>query len=64
MKDRTLYPYLLGRFDDASLMSPVFYNHVDTEMLKELIQGDALFKIAGIDKGVNYRNFEGKVINL
>jgi hypothetical protein len=53
-RDRSLLPYLLGATDDASMIKPVFYNHVDAQRLKELIQGDAFFRIAGEDKGVNY----------
>ncbi|RPI37683.1 MAG: radical SAM protein [Nitrospiraceae bacterium] len=59
-KDRALLPYLLGATDDTSLIKPVFYNHVDMERLKELIQGDAFFKIEGEDKGVNYSSFQKK----
>ena len=45
---------LLGATADASLIKPVFYSHVDTARLKELIDGDPLFRIEGIDRGVNY----------
>ena len=55
-KDRTLYPYLLGATEDRSMIKPVFYNHVSAKRLRELIQGEPLFKIAGEEKGVNYSN--------
>jgi hypothetical protein len=35
-------------------VKPVFYNHISTEKLKELINGDALFRIEGLERGVNY----------
>jgi hypothetical protein len=54
IKDSALQPYLLGATDDRSMIQPVFYNHVDTKRLEELIQGDNIFKIAGREKGVNY----------
>jgi len=45
---------LFGAIDDASFVKPVFYNQIDTETLKRLISGDPLFRIEGIEKGVNY----------
>ena len=54
--DRALSNYLLGDTDDTSMVNPVFYHHVDTKRLQELIQGDSLFRIAGEDQGVNYSN--------
>jgi tRNA A37 methylthiotransferase MiaB len=56
MKDSTLRPYLLGATDDMAMIKPVFYNHVSAERVEELIEGDAIFKIAGREKGVNYSN--------
>ena len=56
IKDEKLHPYLLGATDDRSMIMPVFYNQVSPERLEELIQGDTIFKIAGREKGVNYRN--------
>ena len=60
MKDRSQLPYLLGATYDTSMIKPVFYNHVDTQRLKELIQGDAFFRIAGEEKGVNYNSVQRK----
>jgi radical SAM superfamily enzyme YgiQ (UPF0313 family) len=45
---------LLGATDDASLVKPVFYNRIDTGKLRQLIDGNPLFRIEGIEKGVNY----------
>jgi len=45
---------LLGSADDPSFIKPVFYNQIDTAKLKQLIDGDPLFRIEGIEKGVNY----------
>jgi tRNA A37 methylthiotransferase MiaB len=59
-KDESLLPYLLGATDDTSMIKPVFYNHISPEGLKELIQGDAFFRVAGQDKGVNYSSLRRK----
>ncbi len=53
-KDRELRANLLGNTDDRTLVKPVFYNHISTEKLKQLIDGDTLFRIEGLEKGVNY----------
>ncbi len=53
-KDRELRANLLGNTDDRTLVKPVFYNHIDTEKLKQLTNGDTLFRIEGLEKGVNY----------
>lgn len=54
LKDNNLRVHLLGDTDDRTLLKPVFYNHVDTDRLKVLIDGDPLFRVEGIEKGVNY----------
>ncbi len=41
--------------DDDSFLSPVFYNHISIEKLKELLNGGKMFRIAGEQKGVNYQ---------
>jgi radical SAM superfamily enzyme YgiQ (UPF0313 family) len=53
-KDSGLKTHLLGNIQDSSYVQPVFYNHIDTEKLEELIGGDPLFRIEGPEKGVNY----------
>lgn len=51
-----LHRFLTGPgLDDASLLKPVFYNHVSVDKLKELIKDDAIFRIAGAEKVVNYQ---------
>ena len=52
--DPKLKDHLSGCTDDDTLLTPVFYNHIDTDTLKELINGDPLFRIEGPEKGVNY----------
>lgn len=54
LKDGELRKYLLGHKDDAEFVRPVFYNHITTEILERLIDGDPLFRIEGLEKGVNY----------
>ena len=56
MKDPALHRYLTGPgLDDESMLTPVFYNHVPVERLRELIKDDAIFRIAGAEKVVNYQ---------
>ena len=54
MKDRNLRGNLMGNTKDRTFIKPVFYNHVNTEKLQQLIDGDDLFRIEGLEKGVNY----------
>jgi hypothetical protein len=54
LRDDNLKSHLLGEVDDQTLLRPVFYNHIDTKMLRQLIDGDLLFRVEGIEKGVNY----------
>jgi hypothetical protein len=58
MKDRTLSGRLIGYEDDRTMIKPLFYNHLDTERLGELIGGDPLFRIEGLEKVVNYVRIE------
>jgi anaerobic magnesium-protoporphyrin IX monomethyl ester cyclase len=53
-KDPELKKGLLGATDDSSMVKPVFYNLIDTEKLRQLFDGNPLFRIEGIEKGVNY----------
>jgi anaerobic magnesium-protoporphyrin IX monomethyl ester cyclase len=55
MRDEALKKYLIGHVEDKTLLKPVFYNQVSVERLRELINGDDLFRIEGIEKGVNYQ---------
>jgi len=54
MEDEGLKANLQGNTDDAAMIRPVFYNHIHSDRLRELIAGDRLFRIEGLEKGVNY----------
>ena len=53
-KDEKLRGDIIGLADDGRMVRPVFYNHIGPERLRELIAGDGIFRIEGIEKGVNY----------
>jgi hypothetical protein len=53
-KDKSLKSHLSDKTLGTNLIKPVFYNHVTTEKLSRLIDGDPLFRIEGLEKGVNY----------
>jgi len=52
--DPSLKEFLLGHTEDTTCIKPVFYNHISTEKLRELIGEDPIFRVEGIEKGVNY----------
>jgi radical SAM superfamily enzyme YgiQ (UPF0313 family) len=54
-QDKFLRKNLTGQVEDDTLIKPVFYNHVGVERLRELIGGDDLFRIEGLEKEVNYQ---------
>jgi radical SAM superfamily enzyme YgiQ (UPF0313 family) len=54
LEDINLRDHLIGNTDDSTLLKPVFYNHINTEKLKQLLGGDTLCRIEGLEKGVNY----------
>ncbi len=54
LRDSDLRVHLLGDMEDKSFLKPIFYNHIDTDKLKQLIDGDPLFRVEGVEKGVNY----------
>jgi hypothetical protein len=54
LRDSDLSVHLLGDMEDKSFLKPIFYNHIDTDKLKQLIDGDPLFRVEGVEKGVNY----------
>ncbi len=58
MNDRSLIKNVLGNTDDRTFVKPVFYNKIDTEKLEQLIGGDKLFRIEGLEKVVNYVRIE------
>ena len=58
-KDKSLKSHLSGSTLETNLINPVFYNHVTAEKLSSLIDGDPLFRIEGLEKGVNYGRIAG-----
>jgi hypothetical protein len=62
LKDKKLQDNLLGNVNDRTYIKPVFYNHLDTENLSRILQGDPIFRIEGPEKGVNYVRLLNSVI--
>jgi len=58
LNDAKLRENLMGAEDDATLLTPVFYNQIGGETLEQLIGGDSVFRIEGIERGVNYNRVE------
>jgi len=54
MGDPGLRKYILGDSVNSFFIRPVFYNHVNPGRLRELIGGDKIFRIEGMERGVNY----------
>jgi len=54
LKDTQLRECLLGDTHDKTFIKPVFYNRIPTDKLVQLINGDPLFRIEGVERGVNY----------
>jgi radical SAM superfamily enzyme YgiQ (UPF0313 family) len=54
LKDTELRKNLLGNTDDKTFIQPVFYNQISKNKLVQLINGDPLFRIEGVERGVNY----------
>ena len=54
MKDEKLGEYLLGETNDKTFITPVFFNRIPTDKLVQLINGDPLFRVEGVERGVNY----------
>jgi len=54
LNDPSLRKKIIGNTEDDTCIKPVFYNHVSSERLKELIAGDRIFRIEGLEKAVNY----------
>ena len=40
---------------NEDFLLPIFYNQLDLPTVRQLIQGDPLFKIEGFEKTVNYQ---------
>jgi tRNA A37 methylthiotransferase MiaB len=54
LKDIQLRDCLLGDIHDKTFIKPVFYNRIPTDKLVQLINGDPLFRVEGVERGVNY----------
>ncbi len=54
LKDIQLRDSLLGDTHDKTFIKPVFYNRIPTDKLAQLINKDPLFRIEGVERGVNY----------
>jgi hypothetical protein len=54
LRDGALRKNLIGYHEGGKMVMPVFYNQLAPERLGELIAGEPLFRIEGLEKGVNY----------
>jgi hypothetical protein len=55
-RDPQLARHILRRDNgQGGSLYPVFYNHVPIQRLQELLAGDGRFRIAGLERGVNYQ---------
>lgn len=54
MKDPLLNNNIIGDTSESAFIRPVFYNRIGPERIRELICDDPLFRIEGLEKGVNY----------
>ncbi len=54
LNDPSLRNKIIRNAEDDTFVRPVFYNHVSSERLKELIAGDRIFRMEGLEKAVNY----------
>lgn len=52
--DPSLRRHIIGNPDDPDFLHPVFYNQLPIERLREMIGTEPLFRIEGLEKGVNY----------
>lgn len=55
--DPSLHKDLIGWSDRENLVRPVFYNRIPQETVRNMIQGDGLFRIDVSGEGVNYTRF-------
>jgi hypothetical protein len=60
-KNAALRGKLTGDTGDRTLIKPVFYNHINTEMLGQIIDGDPIIRIEGPEKRVNYSRADDPV---
>ncbi len=54
LRDEKLLGNVIGLGENRQMIKPVFYNQISPERLGELIAGETIFRIEGLDKGVNY----------
>ncbi len=54
LKDTNLRENLLGDISDSTFVRPLFYNHLGTERIKQMIGRDPIFRIEGLERTVNY----------
>lgn len=54
LKDTNLKENLLGDISDSTFVRPLFYNHLSTERIKQMIGRDPIFRIEGLERAVNY----------
>ena len=56
MEDKELYKKLIRYYSEIEdYLNPIFYSQYNKEDIEELIREDDLFKISGINPGVNYQ---------
>ena len=55
-KEPTLQKYLTRTYSlDENFLKPIFFSQYNQKDIEELIADDELFRIAGIESGVNYQ---------
>ncbi len=54
LRDKKLRSNIVGLAEDGRMIKPVFYNQISPDRLWELIAGEPIFRIEGLEKGVNY----------
>jgi radical SAM superfamily enzyme YgiQ (UPF0313 family) len=60
--DKSLQTRITGNMEDRTFIRPVFYNHIISERLLELLAGDPLFRIEGQDAEVNYTRSRERIM--
>ncbi len=54
LSDKTLVKYLINYPGNGRLIKPVFYNQINMEQIRQIIDYDSIFRVDGAEKGVNY----------
>lgn len=56
LKDSQFHKNLTRMLNEGeNLLEPIFYHHLEKNMIEDFIEGDELFSISGLKKGVNYQ---------